>query len=431
MVFNLLKKYYFVTIILLIIIIVHFVMLNYYFQKYDPIANPVVESNAIYSYVSELQYILDDKSPELINIQVSKFMNASTLLNRYPIKISFSPKPKNTITFSGKKALSNLSIYLKDQIADEFNFSFQLHNGNWVNINPDVPYFFYITLCLLFIADLIIAGSFAIYLWTTWRFAAPLQRFKQSAEQIGIDLNATPPNIKTGPILVRETAEAISRMRTRISHLIDTRTQLLAKLSHDLRSPITQLKLHAQFIPISDHTEKINLICDEMEEMIASIVDFSAVEGLHENKIKLDITALLNSICEDYMDLDYPIRFASDKKRILIYGRMMALKRAITNLIQNALKYGKRAEVKLRQSDKNHIAIIIDDEGPGIPEDDLEKVFKIYYRVQNASNNTPGNGLGLAIAYEIISAHDGTIEIKNIQPNGLQVIINLPLRMSD
>lgn len=419
------NKKYTIAIVLVITIALHFFMLVFYFDKYDPIGKQPLENSSIISYINLLQALLNADSKEPFSNDISRLMNLRLELDNHAIKTSFSFTPKNSIRFSGNLAKINLQSYLSSMDSDEIEFSYQLKNSYWFNVNADIPYFFYINLLLLFIIDLIIAWLFVSFIWTTWRFAVPLEEFKKSAEQIGIDLNATPLNIKSGPHVVKETAYAINRMRTRINNLIDNRTMLLAGLSHDLRTPITKLKLLVQFIPKSEYTEKITNTLNDVEQMMASILDFAKIDSLHEKKIKLDITALLHTICEDYVDLGYPVQFNAESDRINIYGRLTSLKRAFSNLIQNAIKYGEKAKVLLIRKG-SAVNIIIEDQGPGIPDNEIENVFKSFYRVKDNSN-TAGYGLGMTIAYEVISGHEGTIAFENMQPQGLRITVNIPI----
>ena len=216
-------------------------------------------------------------------------------------------------------------------------------------------------------------------------------------------------------------------MQKRIQDLLQSRTQMLAAISHDLRTPITRLKLRAHSIKDENLQDKISHDLDEMESMIAETLVYAKEESNAEKKIKLDLNSLLQSLCDDMSALGFEVEFESDGKRIPFQGRPLAIKRALTNVIQNSVNYGQKANVKLSRHDKL-IKIIIKDEGPGIPNEELDKVFEPFYRCERSrSRDFAGAGLGLPIAREIIHSHQGDITLKNRKKKSLKVTIRFNL----
>jgi signal transduction histidine kinase len=219
-------------------------------------------------------------------------------------------------------------------------------------------------------------------------------------------------------------------MQDRVRRLLHDRTQMLAAISHDLRTPITRLQLRAEYLQGTNQYDKAIADLKEMENMISSILSFARDHVRSENMERFDLNALLQTLCDDLADVGSHVVYHSELQRMPYFGRIVALKRAINNLIENAVKYGDRAEVSLKQTDKE-LQIRISDEGPGIPQDQLEKVFAPFYRVDTArSPKKSGTGLGLAVARDIIRAHGGEIRLYNREPHGLTAVISLPRQES-
>ena len=261
--------------------------------------------------------------------------------------------------------------------------------------------------------------------WVVRRLTWPMAEFAQAAKRFAIDVDA-PPMPVSGLPSEQEAAQAFNQMQRRIRQLLNDRTQMLAAISHDLRTPITRLKLRAEALDglVGD---KIQSDLTDMEHMINSILIFARDEARSEKSTRFDLVALIESICSDMSDTGRNVNFTTGEQRVIFLGRLTALKRALTNLLDNAIKYGDKADVQLTLSEQ-HIIVKIQDSGPGIPVDDLEKVFLPFYRVDHArSAQTRGSGLGLAVSQDIIRAHSGSIDLVNCQPKGLLAMVNLPL----
>ncbi len=308
-------------------------------------------------------------------------------------------------------------------------FSLELEPDSWLNISASVGPASWRMLSLLIGLQLAFAVAIIFYIWGTHKFTIPLKNFTKAAERLGMDLNAKPLQ-EYGTGIVRDTASAINRMQQRISDLLHERTRMLAAISHDLRTPITRLKLRSQFIEDETIQSKMLSDLDDMEVMVNETMHFAGNDHLREKKSRLDLNALLHSVCTNLVDTRLEVSYKGPLDRIPFFGRSLALKRAFSNLIENAVKYGDAAKVYLRRDNKG-ITLLILDNGPGIPPDECEAVFAPFYRGEGSrSRDTGGIGLGLAVTRDIIHAHEGTIHLEANTPNGLKVIVrfNHPAR---
>lgn len=255
------------------------------------------------------------------------------------------------------------------------------------------------------------------------RIARPMQRLTSAAESLGRgEQNGRIP--EEGPDDIRRTAVAFNQMQERLSRFLADRTAMLAAIGHDLRTPITILRLRTEFI--DDEETKLRLLdtINEMQAITDATLEFTQEQSIDEPTRPVDIAALVDSICADLADLGRNIHF-TDRGIIPYRCRPAALRRAVRNLIENALRYGDRAEVSISHSPTG-VDIEIEDNGPGIPDQEIERVFLPFVRLEQSRNSrTGGIGLGLPIARTIVRAHGGDIILCNM-PNGLRAVVHLP-----
>ncbi len=310
-----------------------------------------------------------------------------------------------------------------------FAISIQLANGQWLNVHGYRPRSFWISLGALLCGIALFFGLIIVCIWPIKRLAWPWDTFTKAARRFGVDMDA-PPMALTGPREMQVVIKAFNEMQSRIKRLMHDRTQMLAAISHDLRTPITRLQLRAESIENSDLYDKTLGDLNEMENMISSILAFARDHASKEPMERFDINALLEVLCNDMEDVGQPVQYLSkDNVRTSYFGRSSALKRAFANLIENAVKYGDKAEVRLKNIEHNFVQVIIEDEGPGIPEHQMENVFSPFYRLDlSRSLKKSGTGLGMATARDIIRGHGGDIKLYNSHSKGLRVIVTLPLR---
>jgi signal transduction histidine kinase len=264
----------------------------------------------------------------------------------------------------------------------------------------------------------------AVSVWAVRRVTAPLAAVSAAAERLGNDLNA-PPMPETGTIETRQASRAFNTMQARLRSLIENRTRMLAAISHDLRTPLTLLRLRAENVENPQERDKMLATIAEMDSMIGETLQFARDEATTEIRRPTDIAALVQSIVDDMADAGLPVKM-QPADPIVYNCRPDALKRAIRNLLDNAVKYGKAASVTIQTTPKT-IEVIIDDEGPGIPEQELSRVFDPFYRLEESrSRETGGVGLGLAIAQSIVQAQRGELVLSNRSTAGLRARIALP-----
>ena len=265
---------------------------------------------------------------------------------------------------------------------------------------------------------------FAVSFWAVRRVTAPLAAVSAAAERLGNDLNA-PPMPETGTIETRQASHAFNTMQARLRGLIENRTRMLAAISHDLRTPLTLLRLRAENVENLQERDKMLASIAEMDSMISETLQFARDEATTEKRRPTDIAALVQSIVDDLADAGMPVKM-QPAEPIVYDCRPDALKRAIRNLLDNAVKYGTAASVAIQTTPKT-IEIVIDDEGPGISEQELSRVFNPFYRLEESrSRETGGVGLGLAIAQSIVQAHRGELVLSNRPTAGLRARIVLP-----
>ena len=303
--------------------------------------------------------------------------------------------------------------------------SIELADSSWLNflVPVEVPTQLLSLRVVLSLSVMVIA-VIALSVWAVRRMTAPLATFARAAERLGVDVTA-PRLPETGPREVRQATRAFNEMQRRIRRFVEDRTQLVAAIAHDLRTPITRLRLHAEFVEDDEQRHKMLADLDEMEKMIASTLGFARDEAKSEPRETVDFLTLLHSVSDDMADAGHEVAFQSEG-RLPYECRRVALRRAFTNLIENAVKYGKRARISL-DAQADAIRVRIDDDGPGIPEDFLEDAFKPFRRLEESrSRDTGGTGLGLTVARTIVRAHGGDIALSNRAEGGLRVEVTLP-----
>ena len=256
------------------------------------------------------------------------------------------------------------------------------------------------------------------------RVTRPMTRLAAAADALGRG-EAPPPLAEEGPADVRATVQAFNRMQGRLRRFVDDRTRMLAAISHDLRTPITSLRLRAEFVDDEDTRARILSTLDEMQKMVEGTLAFVREEAASEPTRVVDLAALVESTVLDLADLGAEASFA-ESDRVTLACRPVALRRALRNLIENAVRYGERCRVGL-EGDRDEVRIVIEDDGPGIAEDEWDRVFEPFVRLEaSRSQETGGIGLGLAIARSIVRAHGGDIGLLNRAGGGLTVTVTLP-----
>lgn len=303
--------------------------------------------------------------------------------------------------------------------------SVRLADGTWLNFSAPLagPPAFWASGYFVFLLATT-AAVIVISVWAVRQASRPLSGFARAADRLGLDVEA-PPVAEEGPGEVRSAARAFNEMQRRLRSLIRDRTQMLAAISHDLRTPITRMRLRAELIDDAEEREKTLADLAEMESMIAATLAFARDDAAKEARKTLDLAALLQSVCDDAADAGG--RAAYDgPERLAFAARPMALKRAFANLVENAVVYGGGARVTLTDR-AGDVVVTVDDDGPGLPEGELERVFEPFRRAEGSrSRETGGVGLGLAVVRSVVRAHGGEVTLANRPEGGLAATVTLP-----
>ena len=306
-----------------------------------------------------------------------------------------------------------------------FTASIALQDGRWLNVSvgppPGAPPWGWTFLLTFGLSALAVAG---VAVWMARRISGPMRRLATAADQLGRG-EEVGDLAEAGPLETRRTVRAFNQMRERLDRFVRDRTAMLAAISHDLRTPITSLRLQAEFVDDEDTRGKIIASLDEMQRMTEETLAFIREDMTGEETRVVDIHALIDSVVGDLADLGHDVSL-QECDRVLLACRPTGLRRAVMNLMENAAVYGLRAVARIEHSAES-IRIVIEDEGPGISEADLDRVFEPFVRLEVSRNRqTGGTGLGLAIARTIVRSHGGDVRLENRQEGGLRVIITLP-----
>jgi signal transduction histidine kinase len=264
-------------------------------------------------------------------------------------------------------------------------------------------------------------------LWAARALTAPLSSFARAAEDFSLN-GAAAPLPERGPEEIRSVARALNRMRERITTLIDDRTKMLAAISHDLRTPITRMRLRSEFIEDEVHRRRMLGDLDQMRSMLESVLSFLRNDRKLEAMTLADIASTLQLITDQFNDMGHKVTYAGPDHAMATV-RPDDLHRSVTNLVENAVKFGAEATIRLVMS-SDTITIEVEDDGPGISDARKDVMLEPFVRGDAARNmdDASGFGLGLSIARTIAQAHGGTLSLHDRAPNGLVVRIQLPVR---
>jgi signal transduction histidine kinase len=272
-------------------------------------------------------------------------------------------------------------------------------------------------------------GLFVAFLagWALRKVTLPLASLADAAAGLARDLNR-PPLPETGPQEVARVAQAFNAMQRDLKRLLDTRAQALAGVSHDLRLPLTRLRLRLERLPESELRARIEDDIAEMDAMIGSTLEFLRAGSDAEKPVRLNLNALLEGAAEDMHALGARVRIEGAAS-LPILARPQALRRCIANLLDNAFRYAG-PDIDLRVAETGtHVEIRVQDRGQGIPADDRERVFEPYVRLEcSRAKHTGGTGLGLAIARAIALASGGDLHMEAREGGGLSAVLSLPRR---
>lgn len=281
---------------------------------------------------------------------------------------------------------------------------------------------------VVFILQLLLV---ALCAWLAVRIVVrPFTRFTRAVESLEPAASGTQAMAERGPVEVQQAARAFNAMQARIQGYLHERGQILAAISHDLQTPITRMKLRAEMADDPLLRDKLMQDLDSMSHLVREGIAYArSAEPLEETPQRIDLHAFVDSLVCDYTDVGQPVTFQASGAALPLLARPQALRRVMSNLIDNALKYGGNAAVTLDEEDNGTVSISVTDSGPGIPPEELEAVLQPFYRVESSRNrSTGGTGLGLAIAAQLVAQMGGTLTLANPTEGGLRVSVSLPAR---
>lgn len=277
----------------------------------------------------------------------------------------------------------------------------------------------------LILIVLVLISTVLVALIATRHLAKPLRHFAEGARRFGADFGA-PPIEPVGPIEIRQVIVAFNAMQGQLQHFINDRTQMLAAISHDLRTPLTRMRLRGEFIEDPEQQQRLFRDVDEMQAMINASLEFFRDDARLEQATSFDLAELLRTLTDDYRDQSIDIAISSPQ-HLVFFGRPMGIKRVVGNLLDNTVKYAQEPTIEL-SADDQQVTLLVLDRGPGIAPESQEQVFAPFFRLEGSRNkNTGGVGLGLSAARAIVLGQGGTLTLCNRPDGGLEVKVLLPV----
>ncbi len=349
---------------------------------------------------------------------------------RYAIRVAVSDQP----LVGGEHNMRNLNqhnmnhmqaVGMSTPVALIFMAQVKLRDGIWVTFENSIAEEVLADSTSLLVTLGIILGTVLLVSLLAVRWVTrPLSMLADAAEKLGGNINQ-PALQETGPSEMRHAAKAFNLMQNRLQRFIEDRMRLLTAISHDLKTPITRMRLRSEMLDDSVIRSAFIKNLDEMQAIAAETLDFLRAENLREPLQTLDVCVLFESLRDDAAEIGQVIKIG-DCNGIYYHGRPLALKRCISNLISNAIKYAGDAQVTFNNSTEM-LEIIVTDTGPGIPDEKLEQVFEPFYRLDSSrGRDTGGTGMGLSIARNIALSHGGELVLSNNPEGGLQASLRLP-----
>ncbi|WP_167386695.1 ATP-binding protein [Aeromonas cavernicola] len=374
-----------------------------------------------------IRAIPDSERKTLVLREVQKVL-AGKLSDAMTIKVDFS-RPDELHVFNNETLLADLpsswaryALSLEPLNPPILVTQIEIKPGEWLYLPAP-----YMTLDdtvmpsnqLRFIALMTVFLCFFTFMLVRWQ-TRPLRRLAKAAVNLGKDIDQ-PPLKEEGASEIVAATRAFNIMQHRIRRYIDDRERLFSSISHDLKTPITRLRLRVELLGNEQQIGKFNKDLDELELMVKGALQTVKETDIHENIEQIDINALLEQMAESLNLHDQRLTIEGHCKWPY-RGKLLALKRCIGNLFDNGIRYGQRVRVII-MDDAEILTLFIMDEGPGLPPDQFERIFEPYYRL---STDQAGSGLGLGIARNIAHAHGGDLVLENRPQGGLQATLSLP-----
>jgi signal transduction histidine kinase len=368
--------------------------------------------------------------PEIISIsEVACQQNDFTEQISTKLKMAFA-KPHNINAQVCVRSFKNTPLLdRRTTLRQGFDVLIQINFANEQNITfhsilPESQSLLQDSVIFYILLEGIVALMLAWYL--IQKTVAPIEKLANAANHIGMDIN-NPPLDENGAKEISMAAKAFNTMQERLANLLHSQSEMLAAISHDLRSAVTRLQLRSDLLENEhERTGMLNVVSD-MRQMIQSVLDFLRGHNPDEPMRSVNLNALVESLCTDLADEGLPVDYQYHGSAINLTCRPTEIRRCLQNIIDNAIKYANAAQVSI-SINNNYATISIVDNGVGIPEDQLQLVLRPFYRLdQSRSHDTGGIGLGLSITVNIVKSHGGMLTLTNHNDGGLKVEIQLPL----
>jgi signal transduction histidine kinase len=304
--------------------------------------------------------------------------------------------------------------------------SAQIAPGRWMTTAAPLPPLDRGVFGALIFQTLVLYGFVLLtVLWVGHRLGRPLAELRQAAERFD-RRSEQPPIVEQGPDDIRRLVSAFNAMRTRITGMLDEKDHMLGAIGHDLRTPLASLRVRTELVDDEGERARMAATIDDMNRTLDDILSLARLGRPSEPEQRVDLPALVDSLVSEFEDLGADVT-VEDGKRLTVPMRPNLIKRAVRNLIENALKYGERARVAIR-AEGGQAIVEIDDDGPGIPPEEVERMFEAFTRLEaSRSRDTGGSGLGLALARAIVESHGGSLTLSNRDGGGLRAMVSLPI----
>lgn len=317
-----------------------------------------------------------------------------------------------------------ITILTEDLRFPPFTASVRMADGDWATVRPPAGLLspWHTRILLTFLASLLVLTPLAW--WIARRLTRPIRMFAEAAERLGADPHA-PPLSETGPAEVRNAAAAFNDMQDKLNRYVAGRTQMVAAIAHDLRTPLTRLRFRAEQADPAIR-DRMAADIDQMDGMISQALSYVRGETVREERVTLDFGALAASVVHDLNEIGAAVSVET-ASGLMVSGESLNLRRAIGNLVENAVKFTGGARVLVEAVDGRAVVRVLDD-GPGLPEPELEAAFEPFRRAEPSRNRqTGGSGLGLAVARGVARAHGGDVALSNRPEGGLEARLTVPL----
>lgn len=317
-----------------------------------------------------------------------------------------------------------ITVFTEQLRFPPFTASVRLDDGQWATVSPPTGLWspWHTRILLTFLASLVLLLPLAWFM--ARRLTRPIRLFAQAAERLGADPHA-PPLAETGPAEVRDAAQAFNDMQAKLNTYVEGRTQMVAAIAHDLRTPLTRLRFRAEQAD-PDIRDRMAADIEQMDGMISQALAYVRGETVREDRVTLDLSALGASVVHDLNEIGADASVEADAS-VRVQGEGLNLRRAVGNLVENAVKFAGSAQVSV-SAEAGLAVVTVSDNGPGLPPDELEAVFEPFQRGEKSRNReTGGAGLGLAVARGVARAHGGDVVLSNRPGGGLVARLTLPL----